>query len=109
EATHKYYDYAKIVDKLVRETDYVIDEKLRTAHLTDHGVLKVEKLLGLGNIYETDFETVHHVEAALKARALFARDRDYVVKDDQVIIVDEFTGRLLTGRRFSEGIHQAIE
>ena len=66
-------------------------------------------MLGLGNIYETDFETVHHIEAALKARALFARDRDYVVKDDQVIIVDEFTGRLLTGRRFSEGIHQAIE
>ncbi|MDP1721781.1 MAG: preprotein translocase subunit SecA [Candidatus Gottesmanbacteria bacterium] len=108
-ATHKYYDYAKIVDKLVRETDYVIDEKLRTAHLSDHGVLKIEKMLGLGNIYETDFETVHHIEAALKARALFARDRDYVVKDDQVIIVDEFTGRLLTGRRFSEGIHQAIE
>lgn len=109
EATHKYYDYAKIVDKLTRETDYVIDEKLRTAHLTDHGVLKVEKMLGLGNIYETDFETVHHIEAALKARALFTRDRDYVVKDGQVIIVDEFTGRLLTGRRFSEGIHQAIE
>lgn len=109
EATHKYYDYAKLVDKLTRETDYIIDEKLRTAHLTDHGILKVEKTLGLGNIYETDFETVHHIEAALKARALFSRDRDYVVKDGQVIIVDEFTGRLLTGRRFSEGIHQAIE
>ncbi|MEK7543389.1 MAG: preprotein translocase subunit SecA [Patescibacteria group bacterium] len=109
EATHKYYDYAKIVDKLSSETDYVIDEKLRTAHLTDHGILKVEKMLGLGNIYETDFETVHHIEAALKARALFTLDRDYVVKEGQVIIVDEFTGRLLTGRRFSEGIHQAIE
>ncbi len=109
EATHKYYDYAKLVEKLTRETDYVIDEKLRTAHLTDHGILKVEKTLGLGNIYETDFETVHHIEAALKARALFTRDRDYVVKDGQVIIVDEFTGRLLHGRRFSEGIHQAIE
>ncbi|MBI5620786.1 preprotein translocase subunit SecA [Candidatus Gottesmanbacteria bacterium] len=109
EATHKYYDYAKMVDKLSRETDYIIDEKLRTAHLTDHGVLKIEKMLGLGNIYETDFETVHHIEAALKARALFTRDREYVVKENQVIIVDEFTGRLLTGRRFSEGIHQAIE
>lgn len=109
EATHKYYDYAKIVEKLTRETDYVIDEKLRTAHLTDHGILKVEKISGLGNIYETDFETVHHIEAALKSRALFQRDRDYVVKDGQVIIVDEFTGRLLVGRRFSEGIHQAIE
>ncbi|MBI3956257.1 preprotein translocase subunit SecA [Candidatus Gottesmanbacteria bacterium] len=109
EATHKYYDYAKLVEKLTRETDYVIDEKLRTAHLTDHGILKVEKMSGLGNIYETDFETVHHIEAALKSRALFTRDRDYVVKDGQVIIVDEFTGRLLVGRRFSEGIHQAIE
>ncbi len=109
EATHKYYDYAKMVDKLSSETDYIIDEKLRTAHLTDHGVLKIEKMLGLGNIYETDFETVHHIEAALKARALFTRDREYVVKEGQVIIVDEFTGRLLTGRRFSEGIHQAIE
>jgi len=109
EATHKYYDYAKLVDKLTRETDYVIDEKLRTAHLTDHGILKVEKMLGLGNIYETSFETVHHIEAALKARTLYHREKEYIVKDGQVVIVDEFTGRLLTGRRFSEGIHQAIE
>ncbi|MEK7532959.1 MAG: preprotein translocase subunit SecA, partial [Patescibacteria group bacterium] len=109
EATSKYYDYAKLVDKLTGETDYVIDEKLRTAHLTDHGILKIEKMLGLGNIYETSFETVHHLEAALKARALFHREKEYIVKDGQVIIVDEFTGRLLTGRRFSEGIHQAIE
>lgn len=109
EATHKYYDYAKMVDKLSKETDYVIDEKLRTAHLSDHGILKIEKMLGLGNIYETSFETVHHIEAALKARALFIREKDYIVKDGQVVIVDEFTGRLLTGRRFSEGIHQAIE
>lgn len=109
EATHKYYDYAKLVEKLTRQIDYMIDEKLRTAHLTDHGILKVEKMLGQGNIYETDFEIVHHIEAGLKARTLFNRDRDYVVKDGQVIIVDEFTGRLLHGRRFSEGIHQAIE
>jgi preprotein translocase subunit SecA len=109
EATHAYYDYAKIVDKLNRETDFAIDEKLRTAHLTDHGILKVEKLLGIPNIYEKDFGTVHHIEAALKARTLFAREKDYIVKDNQVIIVDEFTGRLLIGRRFSEGIHQAIE
>jgi preprotein translocase subunit SecA len=109
EATSKYYDYAKLVDKLTGDTDYSIDEKLRTAHLTDHGIMKVEKMLGLGNIYETSFETVHHIEAALKARALFAREKDYIVKDGQVVIVDEFTGRLLTGRRFSEGIHQAIE
>ncbi len=109
EATSKYYDYAKLVDKLTGETDYLIDEKLRTAHLTDHGILKVEKMLGLGNIYETSFETVHHIEAALKARALFHREKEYIVKDGQVVIVDEFTGRLLHGRRFSEGIHQAIE
>lgn len=109
EATHKYYDYAKLVEKLSSETDYVIDEKLRTAHLTDHGIMKIEKLLGVGNIYENDFESVHHMEAALKARTLFQREKDYIVKDGQVIIVDEFTGRLLQGRRFSEGIHQALE
>ncbi len=109
EATHAYYDYAKLVDKLNRDTDFIIDEKLRTSHLTDHGILKVEKMLGIGNIYEKDFETVHHIEAALKARALFQKEKDYIVKDGQVVIVDEFTGRLLTGRRFSEGIHQAIE
>ncbi len=109
EATHAYYDYAALVGKLNRDTDFIIDEKLRTAHLTDHGIVKVEKLLGIGNIYEKDFETVHHIEAALKARTLFIRERDYIVKDGQVIIVDEFTGRLLHGRRFSEGIHQAIE
>ncbi|MEK7129444.1 MAG: preprotein translocase subunit SecA, partial [Patescibacteria group bacterium] len=109
EATHKYYDYAKIVEKLTGQLDFVVDEKLRTAHLTDHGILKIEKMLGVGNIYETNFETVHHIEAALKAKTLFAKDKDYIVKDGQVVIVDEFTGRLLVGRRFSEGIHQAIE
>ncbi len=109
EATQKYYEYAKLVDKLTPTMDYVIDEKMRTAHLTDHGVMKIEKMMGLGNIYEEDFETVHHLEAALKARTLFHRDKEYIVKEGQVIIVDEFTGRLLMGRRFSEGIHQAIE
>ncbi|MBI5613342.1 preprotein translocase subunit SecA [Candidatus Gottesmanbacteria bacterium] len=109
EATHKYYDHAKLVEKLSGETDFVIDEKLRTVHLSDHGILKVEKMLGLGNIYENDFQIVHHIEAALKAKALFHKEKEYIVKDGQVIIVDEFTGRLLTGRRFSEGIHQAIE
>ncbi|MEK7119420.1 MAG: preprotein translocase subunit SecA, partial [Patescibacteria group bacterium] len=109
EATHAYYDYAKMVERLGSETDFVIDEKLRTAHLTDHGILKIEKMLGLGNIYETNFETVHHIEAALKAKVLFHKDKDYIVKEGQVVIVDEYTGRLLQGRRFSEGIHQAIE
>ena len=109
EATHKYYDYAKLVDKIDPKTDFLVDEKLRTAHLTEDGIVKVEKMLGLGNIYEENFATVHHIEAALKARALFHKEKEYIVKDGQVVIVDEFTGRLLTGRRFSEGIHQAIE
>lgn len=109
EATHKYYDYAKMVDKLTPVIDYEVDEKMRTVHLTDHGLTKLEKVMGVGNIYENDFETVHHIEAALKARTLFHKDKEYIVKDNQVIIVDEFTGRLLVGRRFSEGIHQAIE
>lgn len=109
EPTKKYYEYAKLVAKLEKETDYAIDEKLRTAHLTENGIMKVEKMLGVPNLYEKDFTVVHHLEAALKANTLFNKDKDYVVKDDQVIIVDEFTGRLLVGRRFSEGLHQAIE
>src|ERR1700722_6211942 len=107
--SQKYYEYAKVVDKLTPETDYQIDEKFRTAHLTDHGIGKIEKLYGIKDIYEKDFDTVYHLEAALKARALFHREKDYIVKDNQVILVDEFTGRLLEGRRLSEGIHQAIE
>lgn len=107
--SNKYYEYAKLVDKLSPDTDYQIDEKLRTAHLTDHGIAKIEKLFGLSNIYEQDFDTVYHIEAALKARTLFHREQDYIVKDGQVILVDEFTGRLMEGRRLSEGLHQAIE
>ena len=109
EPTKKYYDYAKIVEGLEHEKDYAVDEKLHTAHLTDQGILLVEKMLGVDNLYEKDFATVHHIEAALKARTLFHIDKEYVVKDNQVIIVDEFTGRMLPGRRFSEGLHQAIE
>jgi len=105
----KYYEYAKIVDKLNSETDYKIDEKLRTAHLTDHGISKIEKMFGVPDIYEKDFDTVYHLEAALKARTLFHKEKDYIVKDNEVILVDEFTGRLMTGRRLSEGLHQAIE
>lgn len=105
----KYYEYAKLVEKLSSDIDYQIDEKLRTAHLTDHGIGKIEKMFGLSNIYEQDFDTVYHVEAALKARTLFHREKDYIVKDGQVILVDEFTGRLMEGRRLSEGLHQAIE
>jgi preprotein translocase subunit SecA len=107
--TQKYYEYAALVDKLNSDIDYKIDEKLRTAHLTDHGIGKIEKLFGIENIYEKDFNTVYHLEAALKARTLFKKEKDYIVKDNQVILVDEFTGRLMIGRRLSEGLHQAIE
>lgn len=104
----KYYDYAKNVERL-DDTDYILDEKTRTAHLNDKGIEKLEKLLGYDNIYEEDYEALYHVEAALKARTLFKKDKDYIVRNNEVIIVDEFTGRLLEGRRFSEGLHQAIE
>jgi preprotein translocase subunit SecA len=107
--SQRYYEYAKVVDKLTPATDFVIDEKLRTAHLTDHGIGKIEKLYGVSDIYEKDFDTVYHLEAALKARTLFHKEKEYIVKDGEVILVDEFTGRLMEGRRLSEGIHQAIE
>lgn len=109
ESTEKYYDFAKLVDRLTVETDFVVDEKLKTASLTEIGIAKIEKLLGVDNLYEKDFESVHHMEEALKAKTLFFKDRDYVVKEGEVIIVDEFTGRMLPGRRYSEGLHQAIE
>ncbi len=107
--TEKYYQYAKIVDQLSADTDYKIDEKLKTAHLTEHGIIKIEKMFGITDIYEKDFDTVYHLEAALKARTLFHKEKDYIVKDNEVILVDEFTGRLMVGRRLSEGLHQAIE
>lgn len=109
EPTQKYYEFAKLVDRLSAQTDYVIDEKHRTATLTEDGLKKVEKMLGLDNLYEKDFDTIHHLENALKARTLFIKDKEYIIRDNQVVIVDEFTGRLMPGRRWSEGIHQAVE
>nr|MBP9691687.1 preprotein translocase subunit SecA [Candidatus Woesebacteria bacterium] len=110
EDTSRYYDYAKIVKQLSKEDeDFSIDEKLRTAHLTEKGISKIEKILNVENVYEKDFDTLFYVEAALKAQTLFVNDKDYIVRNGEVIIVDEFTGRLLEGRRFSEGLHQAIE
>jgi preprotein translocase subunit SecA len=109
EPTQKYYQFAEMTKNLAPETDYAIDEKLKTANLTDYGIRRVERLLGIENLYKKDFDTIHHIENALRARALYHRDKDYVVKDDQVIIVDEFTGRLMFGRRWSDGLHQAIE
>ena len=109
EDTSKYYRYAQIVNQINSKSDYIIDEKLRTANLTETGIKKIESLIGVSDIYEKDFDTLFHIEAALKANTLFKLDKDYIVKDNEVIIVDEFTGRLLYGRRFSEGLHQAIE
>lgn len=109
EDVSKYYQFAKIVEKLEEKKDYLVDEKLKTANLTEAGIIKIEKILGVRNIYEKDYDILFHIEAALKARTLFKKDRDYIVRNDEVVIVDEFTGRLLEGRRFSEGLHQAIE
>lgn len=110
ESTKLYQQFAKITPKLKEEEDYTIDEKNRSVSITDKGISKVEDLLGVGNIYDPGkISYVHHLEQALKAQTLFKKERDYIVKDDQVIIVDDFTGRLMEGRRYSEGLHQAIE
>jgi preprotein translocase subunit SecA len=109
-ATDLYYTFARVVPRLSRQTDYTVDEKARTVVVTEEGTAKVEKMLGIKNLYDdANIELNHHLIQALKAHALMKRDRDYVVKDGQVIIVDEFTGRLMFGRRYSEGLHQAIE
>ncbi|MEA3463986.1 MAG: preprotein translocase subunit SecA [Patescibacteria group bacterium] len=110
ESTGKYYKFAQLVQRLKENEDYNIDEKMRVATLTEAGIGRMEKWLGVDNIYTSGgIREVHHIEQALKARTLFKHDRDYVVKDGEVIIVDEFTGRLMQGRRYSEGLHQAIE
>jgi len=110
DSTDKYYKIDKIIPKLKKETDFTIDEKAKTTILTEEGNLKVEKLLGVGNLYDpANVELVHHVNQGLRAHAMFKRDVDYIVKDNEVVIVDEFTGRLMPGRRWSDGLHQAIE
>jgi preprotein translocase subunit SecA len=110
ESTDKYYKIDKIAPRLTKDSDYSIDEKAKTVTLTEEGNIKVENLLGAGNLYDpANIELVHHVNQALRAHVLFKRDVDYIVKDNEVIIVDEFTGRLMPGRRWSDGLHQAIE
>jgi preprotein translocase subunit SecA len=110
ESTDKYYKIDRIVPKLRRDIDYQVDEKARTVNLTEEGVEKSEKLLGVGNLFEPqNMDWVHHIYQALKAHLLFKRDVDYMVKDEEVVIVDEFTGRLMPGRRYSDGLHQALE
>ncbi len=110
ESTDKYYRIDKIIPKLIPDMDYTLDEKLRTATLTEEGVSKCERLLNLGNMFDPDnMELIHHVYQGLRAHTLFEKDVDYVVKDGEVIIVDEFTGRQMPGRRWSDGLHQAVE
>lgn len=110
ESTDKYYKINRIIPSLRKDIDYTIEEKTKTVALTEEGNIKVERMLGVGNLYDpANVDLVHHVHQALKAHSLFHRDIDYVVKDGQVVIVDEFTGRLMPGRRWSDGLHQAIE
>jgi len=124
ESTDKYYKINRLIPSLIRGEviegkepgqkwttgDYTVDERHRSVALTEEGSLKIERLLGMGNLYEAaNMEVNHHVQQGLKAHVLFLRDKDYVVKDDEVIIVDEFTGRLMPGRRWSDGLHQAVE
>lgn len=110
ESTDKYYKIDKLIPRLVREQDYKIDEKARTVVLQETGIEKGESFLDIENLYDPrHMDMVHHIQQALKAHALFKRDADYVVKEGQVIIVDEFTGRLMPGRRYSDGLHQALE
>ncbi|MGA9145512.1 MAG: preprotein translocase subunit SecA [Candidatus Acidiferrales bacterium] len=110
ESTDKYYRIDKMIPKLILDIDYTLDEKHRTATLTEEGVSKAERLLGLGNLYDpAHMDIIHHVYQGLRAHTLFQRDVDYVVKDGEVIIVDEFTGRQMPGRRWSDGLHQAVE
>jgi preprotein translocase subunit SecA len=105
-----YHTFARIAPKLSKDTDYTVDEKFRSVQLTDEGITKAEKLLGIENIYtDGGVKYVHHLETAVRAEALYVKDKEYVVKDGEVVIVDEFTGRLQPGRRWSEGLHQAIE
>jgi len=110
ESTEKYYRIDQVIPRLKEKDDYEIDEKHRQVSLTEAGVAKAEKALGLENLYDpANIDYIHHVYQALRAHTLYKLDRDYVVKDGEVIIVDEFTGRLMPGRRWSDGLHQAIE
>src|SRR5207245_185363 len=104
------YIIDRMIPRLQKEADYTVDEKTRNAILTEEGIAKVEKILGVANLYDPNqIDTLHHVNQALRAHAIYKLDVDYVVKDGEVLIVDEFTGRLMPGRRWSDGLHQAVE
>ncbi|HET6650085.1 MAG TPA: preprotein translocase subunit SecA [Candidatus Limnocylindria bacterium] len=109
ESADKYLQFARLVPRLKAEEDYIVDEKFKQVAITEAGTDKMESWLGVENMFADDFSLARHLEQALKAEVLYKRDKDYVVKDGEVIIVDEFTGRLMPGRRWSEGLHQAVE
>jgi preprotein translocase subunit SecA len=110
ESTDKYYVVNQVIPSMIRDQDFTVDEKTKTVVMTDQGIAKMEKKLSIGNLYDPDqIEMLHHVEQALRAHHLYRNEVDYVVKEGQVVIVDEFTGRLMPGRRWSDGLHQAIE
>src|SRR5437660_6346202 len=105
-----YKRFAAVAPRLDAATDYTVDAKARTVSLTDDGIAKLERLSGVHNLYdESNFQLVNYMEQAVRAHVLYQRDKDYVVQDGEVIIVDEFTGRLMPGRRWSDGLHQAVE
>jgi preprotein translocase subunit SecA len=109
DATDTYYKFANVAKQLSAGSDYVLEEKHRAVTLTEDGIARAERLLGVGNMYEGDVTAVHYLDNAVKAQALYLKDREYVVKDGEVVIVDEFTGRQMPGRRWSDGLHQAVE
>ncbi len=110
ESGDMYAQFARIAKTLTKDKDYTVDEKLKAIQITDDGITKVEQALGVDNLYtDKGIKFVHHLETAVRAKALFEHDKDYVVRDGEVVIVDEFTGRMQPGRRWSEGLHQAIE
>ena len=110
ESTDKYYTVNQLVPQLKKEEHYLVDEKAKTAALTDDGIVVMEKLLGMENLYDpNNIETLHCLNQAVKAHGLFKNEVDYVVKDGEVVIIDEFTGRMMSGRRYSDGLHQALE
>jgi len=107
--TERYHQAASIVRQLIRDTDYEIEEKYKNAYLTDLGIRRVEKMLGVSHLYEEDFEMVHLIEQTLRAHTVYEKDKDYVVKEGRIVVVDQFTGRLLPSNRYSQGVHQALE
>jgi preprotein translocase subunit SecA len=110
ESSEYYKTFTRVVERLSESEDYTVDEKFRSVSITEAGIAKVEQFVGISNIYSPEnLRLVHYLEEALKAKALFKRDKDYVVKNGEILIVDEFTGRLLQGRRYNGGLHQAIE